>query len=148
MQGKDQQPVLRLLVERWIAAFNAHDVTEIVALYTDDAELFDAGMKRPRHGRAEITDWFRQRFRTMPAISYTPTSEIMLTEEQGAITWIVRGQSPRLLGQGWLARPFHVAGVSVFTAQAGLIASQRGYYDHLALVEQILPPLGWLPTRL
>lgn len=131
----------------WIAAFNAHDVPAIVALYTPEAELFDAGMKRRRKGRQEIEDWFLRRFTAVPQISYTPADEIVCGERV-AITWTVHGYTPRLLGQRWLARPFAVDGVSVFAIHAGLIVRQRGYYDHLAVVERALPFLRLLPVRL
>lgn len=140
-------------VSLWIEAFNAHDVAAIVALYADNAELFDAGMKYPRHGRDEIQRWFSHRFQTMPSITYIPDREMFTETHQGeeqateqtqaAVTWIVQGRSPRLLGQAWLSRPFKVAGVSVFTLHNGLIQAQRGYYDHLSIIEQILPPLKW-----
>ena len=135
---------LRPPVSQWIEAFNTHNVAAIVALYTEDATLFDSGMKHPRHGRAEIERWFSSRFRTMPTITYTLTGHVFMQETQAAITWTTHGQGPRLLGQSWLTCPFHVDGVSVFTLQDGLIQSQRGYYDHLAALEQMLPPLHWL----
>ena len=135
-------------MKRWVEAFNGHDVAAIVALYADDAELFDTGMKHPRHGRGEIEQWFTSRFRTVPSITYTPASHLF-TGEQAAVTWTASGRTPRLLGQGWLSRPFQVDGVSIFTLHDGLIQKQRGYYDHLSVVEQAIPPLKWLlPIRL
>ena len=137
-----------ILVNSWITAFNTHNVTAIVSLYAEDAELFDSGMKYPRQGKHAIENWFTQRFQTMPTISYTPVHQIF-GEAQAAVTWTARGRSPRILGQAWLARPFQVDGVSVFTLADGLIQKQRGYYDHLATLEQILPFLKWiLPQRL
>ncbi len=140
---------VRAVVKRWIEAFNDHDVPAIVALYTEDAELFDSGMKHPRHGRAEIEQWFTTRFRTMPAINYTSTNQLFMGD-QAAVTWTVRGRSPRILGQSWLSRPFQVDGVSIFTLQDGLIKRQRGDYDHLSALEQTLPFLKWVlrPFRL
>ncbi len=136
------------IVNQWIAAFNAHSVADIVALYADDAELYDSGMRHPRRGRIEIEQWFTTRFQTMPTITYEPASQIF-TGEQVAVTWTTHGKSPRLLGQRWLSRPFQVDGVSIFTLQDGRIQKQRGYYDHLATLEQVLPPLKWLlPHRL
>ncbi len=136
-------------VAQWVAAFNAHDVAAIVSLYHEDASLFDPGMKRGRQGRTEIQRWFEQRFQTMPSIAYTPTGKIMSGGQHVVLPWIASGRGPRLLGQKWLARPFSVNGLSVFHIRDGLIASQRGYYDHLTVVEQILPPLKWLlPVRL
>ncbi len=135
------------IVNRWIEAFNAHNVTAIVSLYTDDAELFDTGMKRPRRGRGDIEQWFTTRFRTMPAITYTPTSQLF-SERQAAVTWTASGRTPRLLGLSLFSRPFQVDGVSIFTFRDGLIQQQRGYYDHLAVIERVLPPLKLLPGRL
>ncbi len=149
MQIEESTIVLyRNIVNQWIAAFNGHNVADIVALYADDAELYDSGMRHPRRGRTEIEQWFTTRFQTMPTITYEPASQLF-TGEQAAVTWTTHGKSPRLLGQRWLSRPFQVDGVSIFTLQHGRIQKQRGYYDHLATLEQVLPPLKWLlPRRL
>lgn len=145
---ESQDTAQRTIVNHWIAAFNEHNVQAIVALYAEDAELYDSGMKYPRRGKAEIERWFTTRFQTMPSITYTPATQLF-TGEQAAVTWTTSGRSPRLLGQRWLSRPFQVDGVSIFTLKDGRILKQRGYYDHLATLEQVLPPLKWLlPRRL
>lgn len=132
------------IINRWIAAFNAHDVTAIVELYSENAELSDPGMKKGLcRGRTEIERWFTTRFRTMPTIAYTPHEQIA-ADEYAVVTWTARAINRRLLG---IPRAFQVDGVSVFALRDGLIQRQRGYYDHLAAVEQILPPVKWLPTR-
>jgi steroid delta-isomerase-like uncharacterized protein len=147
-ENENRVSLHRTLVNQWIEAFNGHNVQAIVSLYADNAELYDSGMKHPRRGRTEIEQWFTTRFRTMPSITYTPASQLF-AETQAAVTWTVRGRGPRLLGQAWLVRPFQVDGVSIFTLEDGRIQRQRGYYDHLATLEQILPPLKWLlPPRL
>ena len=138
---------LQLLVNQWVKAFNGHDVSSIVALYADDAELFDAGMKHPRQGRTEIECWFTRRFSSMPTITYTPIHQLFASGH-AAVLWKASGRSPRILGQSWLSRPFQVDGVSIFTMRDGHIQSQHGYYDHLSILERILPPLKWLPLRL
>ena len=144
----------RTLVNRWIEAFNEHNVSAIVSLYAGDAELFDSGMKHPRRGRNEIECWFTKRFQSMPSITYIPAYHLfplyqLFDEAQAAVSWTVSGKSPRLLGLAWLSRPFKVDGVSIFTFHEGLIQKQRGYYDHLSVLEQIVPPLKWiLPVRL
>jgi steroid delta-isomerase-like uncharacterized protein len=150
MQKSDSYlSLLRPPISQWVEAFNAHDAAAIVALYTEDAELFDSGMKHPRRGRDEIERWFRKRFNSMPSITYTLTGQAFMEEGRAAVAWITSGRSPRLLGQQWLSRSFQVDGVSVFTLRNGLICKQRGYYDHLSALEQILPPLKWLlPSRL
>lgn len=138
---------LRLLVNAWISAFNGHDVAGIVALYTDNAELFDSGMKGPRSGRIEIEQWFSRRFQDMPSIRYEPSSQFFV-EGHAIVQWTTLGR-PRFLGQRWLTRPFRIDGVSIFTFHDGRIQKQRGYYDHASAVEQALPPIKWLlPPRL
>ncbi|HLZ81302.1 MAG TPA: nuclear transport factor 2 family protein [Ktedonobacteraceae bacterium] len=146
-ENEKQVSLHRTVVNQWIEAFNGHNVPAIVSLYTEDAELYDSGMKHPRRGRAEIEQWFTTRFQTMPSITYTSASQLF-TETQAAVTWTVRGRGPRLLGQSWLVRPLQVHGVSVFYLVNGQIQQQRGYYDHLSALEQILPPLKGLLPRL
>ena len=137
----------RLLVNSWVSAFNAHDVAAIVSLYTEDAVLFDSGMKRPRQGRHEIEEWFSKRFKGMPSIKYAPTAQFF-TEEHAVVQWTTSGR-PHILGQSWLARPFQVDGVSIFSFKDSRIHNQRGYYDHASTLEQAIPPVKWLlPFRL
>ncbi len=133
-------------VHQWIDAFNAHDVTRIVALYTEEAELSDPGMRHARRGQSEISTWFTQRFQQMPTIHYTP-SQFFLQENAAAVCWIAQGQTPQLLKQRWLSKPFQVEGVSIFHLKADLISWQHGYYDHLSIVERVLTPLRWLPLK-
>jgi uncharacterized protein (TIGR02246 family) len=143
----DEQNAASALVQQWMAAFNAHDAQRIAALYAEDAELFDTGMKRARRGRAEITTWFTQRFQKMPTIQYTPT-QIFLRENEVVVCWMAKGQTPALLHQRWLSRPFEVEGVSIFRLRSNCIFWQHGFYDHLYIAELIFPALRWLPLRL
>ncbi|WP_052889939.1 nuclear transport factor 2 family protein [Thermogemmatispora carboxidivorans] len=138
---------LPILINRWVVAFNAHDVDELIALYHESAELFDTGMRHARRGHQEIAHWFSQRFSSMPTIQYTPTRRFF-GEGQAVVCWIASGKTPRLLKQSWLSRPFQVDGVSIFLVRSGLILRQSDYYDHFAIVEQVFPPLRWLPFRL
>lgn len=139
---------LNELAHRWIDAFNNHDVPSIVGLYTKDAELFDSGMKRPRHGQREIEQWFTRRFEDIPSITYTPMG-LFFAEVQVTVHWKVSGRLLHILGQRWLKRSFVVEGASIFTIRNGRIQKQCGYYDHLSVLQQILPPLKWLlPFRL
>lgn len=134
------QTPLHPLIDKWIAAFNAHDVATIVTLYMDDAELLDSGMDRPREGRTAIEHWFRWRFRSTP-ITYTPVEQASGEDGQVVVSWIARGRGPRAL----LARPFQVDGKSYFTLRGDRIQKQHGVYDHMSVLKQAVPPLRWLP---
>lgn len=133
------------IVSRWIEAFNAHDVAAIVRLYKDDAELRDSGMDRPRCGREEIERWFTWRFRSMPSISYAPQEQRFREDEQIVVRWTARGAGPRFLLVGRFSGSFQVEGESRFTLHDGLIVRQRGIYDHLSVLRQVIPLLKWLP---
>jgi hypothetical protein len=135
------------LVDRWIVDFNAHNVDEVVALYAEDAELFDSGMRYTRKGHDAIKKWFTQRFQQMPTIQYIPQNKLC-NEKEVVVHWLAQGHTPPLLRQHWLMRPFEVDGVSIFHIKDSLIVWQHGYYDHLQMVERVLPPLRWLPLKL
>src|SRR5579884_2655382 len=132
-------------VSRWIEAFNAHDVTAIVRLYKNDAELCDSGMGRPRRGYGEIERWFRWRFSSMPTISYTPQAQRRREGGQIVVRWTAKGAGPRFFRSERFSRSFQVEGESCFTVRDGLIVRQRGTYDHLSVLRQIIPLLKWLP---
>ncbi|GCE13794.1 nuclear transport factor 2 family protein [Tengunoibacter tsumagoiensis] len=134
-----QETRLESLVKQWVDAFNTQNTRALVALYTPDAVLFDTGMRSARRGQQEISIWFTRRFRTLSNLCYTPTGPLLQTEAQGALPWRVQGQGPSLFGQRWPGRSFQVDGLSLFTFKADLIHQQRGYYDHLSVIEQLLP---------
>jgi hypothetical protein len=144
--NSEPEAVLQPPVSEWIVAFNTRNLETIVGLYTNDAELLDAGMRRPRRGKQEIENWFRLRFSSMPENVYIPQNGVETQEGRTAVHWTLHGRGPRLLGQSWLARPFQIDGISYFTLRAGQIYRQHGVYDHLATLRQILPPLRWLPA--
>ena len=144
-ENEAQSVVLRPPISDWVEAFNTGNVTAIVALYTQDAELFDSGMRRSRRGHDEIESWFRLRFSTMPTNVYSPQEQVLVEEEQTTVTWTLHGRGPRLLGQAWLSRPFQVDGVSKFMLRDGRICKQQGSYDHLSVLRQLVPPLRWFP---
>jgi hypothetical protein len=146
-ENSSEENALSILVQQWMAAFNAHDVASIVTLYAEEAELFDTGMRKARLGKAAITTWFTQRFQHMPGIQYTPTQRFF-NQNEAVICWLAQGRTPAFLKQHWLSHPFQVDGVSVFRVRSGLIAWQHGYYDHLQIAEKVVPPLRWLPLKL
>src|ERR1051326_6146790 len=121
LPDQEQMNTPEAIAKRWIAAFNAHDAAAIVALYREDAELLDSGMKRPRKGREEIANWFRWRFSSMPTISYTADRMERMADGRVVVNWVARGKGPRIFGTNWLERPFQVDGESIFKIDNGLI---------------------------
>lgn len=65
------------IAERWFAAFNAHDLEALLALYADDAEHYSPKlrMRRPEtnglvRGKAALRDWWRDAFDRLPTLHY------------------------------------------------------------------------------
>jgi len=145
-QGDSEVIVVQDVAKRWIEAFNRRDLIAITSLYALDAELYDSGMHRARRGQREIESWFRLRFASMPDNVYAPEASEIVDPEHITVTWNFYGRSPKLLGQSWLSHSFQVRGTSSFVLRDGLIHKQHGLYEHLSVLRQFLPWLGWLPT--
>lgn len=67
----------RAIALRWFAAFNAHDLEALLALYAEDAQHFSPKLKvrRPETngmvtGKAALRDWWRDAFERLPSLRY------------------------------------------------------------------------------
>lgn len=66
---------------KWFAAFNAHDLEALLALYAEDAVHFSPKLKI-RHpeteglvrGQAALRQWWQDSFERLPTLRYQPTS--------------------------------------------------------------------------
>lgn len=107
----------------WLRAFNAHDVTALVALY-DEAAIHTSPKIRAKHpdtggciaGKAALAAWWRDAIERSPTLRYEPTS---LTADEDRV---------------WLEYIRHVAGegplpvAEVFEVRQGRIAASRVYH--------------------
>ncbi|MBK6754162.1 MAG: nuclear transport factor 2 family protein [Flavobacteriales bacterium] len=67
----------KLIARRWFAAFNAHDLEALLALYADDAQHFSPKLKvrQPETnglilGKAALRAWWRDAFDRLPSLRY------------------------------------------------------------------------------
>ncbi len=67
----------KLIAHRWFAAFNAHDLEALLALYADDAQHFSPKLKvrQPEtngliRGKAALRAWWRDAFDRLPSLRY------------------------------------------------------------------------------
>lgn len=65
------------IAHRWFAAFNAHGLEQLLALYADDAEHFSPKLKvrRPEtegwvKGKKELRSWWQDSFERLPSLRY------------------------------------------------------------------------------
>jgi len=73
----------------WFAAFNAHDLERLLALYDDDARHFSPKLKirKPEtggwvSGKSALRDWWADAFERLPSLHYGMTS---LTANDGRV---------------------------------------------------------------
>lgn len=65
------------IAAEWFAAFNAHDLERLLALYDDNAQHYSPKLKL-RHpatkglmkGKAALRDWWREAFDRLPGLHY------------------------------------------------------------------------------
>ncbi|MCB9164860.1 MAG: nuclear transport factor 2 family protein [Flavobacteriales bacterium] len=92
---------------RWFAAFNAHDLEALLALYADDAEHFSPKLKL-RHpetnglitGKEALRSWWRDAFERLPSLNYEVV-KLTADEEQVFMEYIrhVSGEEDLRVGE-------------------------------------------------
>lgn len=108
---------------QWFAAFNAHDLEALLALYADDAEHFSPKLKL-RHpethglitGKEALRSWWRDAFERLPTLLYEVV-KLTADEEQVFMEYIrhVSGEEDLRVGE-------------VLEVRDGLIVASRVYH--------------------
>jgi len=115
--------ITRRLAERWLEAFNAHDVEALVALYAEDATHTspkirtlhpDTGGKL--QGRAALAAWWKDSSARLPGLRYELTG-ITASDDRVFIEYIrhAPGQEPSPVAE-------------VFDVRNGRICASRVYH--------------------
>ena len=95
------------IAHRWFAAFNAHDLEALLALYSDDAEHYSPKLKARRpetkgwvRGRAALRDWWRDAFERLPSLRYEVLN-LITDDEQVFMEYIrhVEGEEDLRVGE-------------------------------------------------
>jgi ketosteroid isomerase-like protein len=67
----------KTIARAWFAAFNAHDLEALLALYAEEAEHYSPKLRirRPEtegliRGKAALRDWWRDAFERLPTLRY------------------------------------------------------------------------------
>ena len=131
-------------VERWAAAWNAHDPAAMAALFTDDGLDEDLAFGASFRGKEGVAEWVTI---TSSIISDTAVEVVGAYQagDRATAEWIFTGSS--LIGaDGAVApapgRPFSVRVASVFELEGDLIRRVSDYYNPTTLQNQPGPPDG------
>lgn len=108
---------------RWFAAFNAHDLEALLALYADDAQHFSPKLKA-RHpgtdgliiGKDALRAWWRDAFDRLPTLRYDVV-KLTADDEQVFMEYVrhVQGEEDLRVGE-------------VLEIRSGVIIASRVYH--------------------
>lgn len=113
-----------LIARHWFAAFNAHDLEKLLALYADDAQHYSPKLKlrQPETkglitGKDALRSWWRDSFERLPSLRYQPTRFIADDERIFMeYTRYVDGEDSMTVGE-------------VLEIKDGLIVASRVYHS-------------------
>lgn len=125
------------LLERWIGAFNAHDVNTLIGCYAADAVNHQIPAGEPAQGQERIKDDFVQLFRGFPDI-YARSENVMIDGDWAAWEWTGGGTfEGEFLGHPPNGKSYTLRGCGFFRIVSGRIKEQRGYWDRETWFSQL-----------
>jgi steroid delta-isomerase-like uncharacterized protein len=128
------------VAEKWIEAWNSHDVERVLALFTPDVVYEDLPFGVRNHGSAELRAFAVGIFTAVPDLRLDLLNS-SLKGRHGTIEWVFSGTD---IGLHKTQRRFSVRGVSVIEVHGQLISRNSDYYDLATILRQ----LGLLPAGL
>ena len=112
------------LMERFLAAFNAHDVDAVMAFFADDCVLEmprgPAPGGRRLVGREEVREGIRSRFAGIPDIRYEDDRH-WVCGDRGVSEWTIRGTTTD-------GAPIEVRGCDLLEFTDGLISRKDSFW--------------------
>ena len=133
------------IVEKWVAAWNSHDVDDIASFYTDDGIHEDVAVGSVFHGKDEIKKGISPLFSACPDFKMELKS-IFGNDDRVATEWVQTGTQTEAFGDLKIpatGKSFSVHGASITTLSRGKIARNSDYWNLLTMLQQI----GLLPEK-
>lgn len=111
-------------LERFLAAFNAHDLDAIMEFFSDDCEFFMPRGKEPSGtryvGKAAVRAGLATRFAGLPDVHYGDDRH-WLAGDLGVSTWLLTGTAPN-------GEQVRVRGVDLLEFRDGKIVKKDSYW--------------------
>lgn len=109
----------RAVIDAFNAAFNRHDIAEVMALMTSDC-VFENTFPAPDgtrvEGQAAVRTAFAEFFRQSPQARFE-SEEVVAMGERCAVRWVYR----------WDDSGGHVRGIDLFRVRDGKVAEKLSY---------------------
>lgn len=112
----------KAIARQWFAAFNAHDLEALLALYHDDAEHFSPKLmvRHPEtkgmvRGKAALRLWWQDAFDRLPSLRYE-VLKLTADEEQVFMEYIrhVEGEAELRVGEVLVIEEGHIIASRVY----------------------------------
>ncbi len=142
-------------VDRWLAAWNSHDIDRILALFEDDMVMFQPQNPRPLT-KADVGRFFVTLFNAFPDIHFErsadPTIDGLHVASWERVTGTMKGEFPDPASGARLpptGRSFDIPGAMHLVYRPnGRLASVQIYWDRQLFAQQLgLVPTSQLPSR-
>jgi steroid delta-isomerase-like uncharacterized protein len=137
-QQADERAVGEQLMLGFAEFWNSHDLSQLDAIYADDAVFEDVPDGTTYRGLEEIKASLGEDIKYAPDVQIEVVS-LFVSEDRGALEWVWSGTQtgdiPGLLPA--TGRAFSVRGVSLFEFSAGRIIRHADYYDAAGLLHQL-----------
>ena len=129
------------LVTQLLAAWNAHDIDQAVALYDAKYEGIDIGEATPQYGQQGVRETLERYFSAFPDLHFTP-EEVVIQDNRIVVTWTAQGtHRGKLMNIPPTGRTVAVRGVTLLTVEDN--KAQKGIF--IWDVAGLLRGIGLLP---
>lgn len=142
------------LVERWLAAWNSHQLDRVLELLTDDVELRDDSWPTPMRGHAEVREFVEALWRAMPDMRFELITGpyVIPGEARASFQWRGSGTFTGPMhppGFAPTGRRWELDGADFHEYRDGRIARARVVVDVMSISRQVgvLPAAGGRAER-
>jgi steroid delta-isomerase-like uncharacterized protein len=129
------------LVDRYMAAWNAHDAAAAARFYDDGVSYYDASTGAPVIGKSKAQSDIVQAFLTaVPDLKWTrDADEPVSGKDAVAFAWTFSGTNTGPWSDGTKAtgKKFLIHGATLIRVKKGKIVSQGDYYDAHTFYKQL-----------
>ena len=121
------------IVERWVAAWNSHDVKKVIPLFTDDVLYEDVTFGAVNHGSTDLRKFASFFFEAVPDMKFEVLNS-SVEGKRGVIEWVFSGTDKGVYKTG---KRFTVRGVSIIDVDHGRISRNLDFYDSASIMRQV-----------
>ena len=138
LQSNSSNPAPASAAEKWIAAWNSHDVAKWATYFTSDIYYEDVTFGEINRGSEEGKKFASEFFEAVPDLKLELEGS-SVEGDHGSVQWILSGTDKGIYKTG---KKFKVRGVSIITLKNGKISRSVDYYDAATIMKQV----GVLPA--